>query len=551
MFIKKEVREIIREAALKTLEEKNLSEDKLPDVVIEIPKIEAHGNLSSNVAFILAKNIGEDILKIAEAVVKNIKENDIIEKVEIAGKGFINIFIAKDCLYRVLEQIEEKNERYGCSNFGEEKKVLIEFVSANPTGPLHVGHGRGAVIGDTLANVFNAVGYFVEKEYYINNVGKQAELLGTCVEAEYKNLIGIPTNYPEDGYKGDYIKDLAEKIVKMGGKRYKDRGLDFFVRFAIREILDDIKNVLLSFQVRFNRMFGESTLYESGKVDECINVLKEKGYTYEKDGALWLKTTAFNDDKDRVLIRENNVPTYFAGDIAYHKDKLSRGYSKIINILGADHHGYTPRMECACEIIGYQPGLLRYLLYQLVNLMREGTQVSMSTRAGEYITLQQVIEEVGSDAARFFFVMRKNDAPLDFDLELAKKKSDENPVYYVQYAHARICSILRQAKEKGIEDFSTAEANLDLLSLPEELNLLFKLSILPDELIDITENLEAHRLANYLIELASMFHSYYAKYRVISEDKKLTIARLCMCRAVLFTMRSVFRILAIQAPDKM
>lgn len=551
MSIKEEVREIIREATLRTLKEKNLLEDKLPDIVIEIPKIDSHGNLSSNIAFILAKNVGGDILKIAEAVVKNIEENDIIEKVEIAGKGFINIFIAKDCLYRTLGQMEEEKERYGCSNFGEEKKVLIEFVSANPTGPLHVGHGRGAVIGDTLANVFNAVGYFVEKEYYINNVGRQVELLGTCVEAGYKNLIGIPTDYPEDGYKGDYVKDLAEKLVKMGDGRYKDWGSDFFVRFAIREILDDIKNVLLSFQVRFNRMFSESTLYESGEVDKCINVLREEGYTYEKDGALWLKTTAFNDDKDRVLVKENNVHTYFAGDIAYHKDKLSRGYSKIINVLGADHHGYTPRMECACKIIGYQPNLLKYLLYQLVNLIRDGTPVSMSTRTGEYVTLQQVIEEVGSDAARFFFVMRRYDVPLDFDLELAKKKSDENPVYYVQYAHARICSILRQAKEKNIENFSVSEANLNLLSLPEELNLLFKLSILSDELIDITKNLETHRLTNYLIELASMFHSYYAKYRVISEDKELTVARLGMCRAILFAMRSVFRILAIQAPDKM
>ncbi|MDI6785441.1 MAG: arginine--tRNA ligase [bacterium] len=551
MSIKEKVRNIIKEATLKTIQEKNLSKDDLPEIIVEIPKIDSHGNLSSNIAFLLANMASEDILKTAENIVKNIEREDIVEKVEIAGKGFINIFIAKDCLYKVLCQIEEESERYGCSNFGEEKKVLIEFVSANPTGPLHVGHGRGAVIGDTLANVFSAAGYYVEKEYYINNVGKQAELLGTCVEAEYKNLIGIPMDYPEDGYKGDYIKDLAEKLVKMGGKRYQDWGLDFFVRFTVREILDDIKNVLLSFQVRFNRMFSENTLYDSGKVDECIDILKEKGYTYEKDGALWLKTTAFNDDKDRVLIRENNVHTYFAGDVAYHKDKLSREYSKIINILGADHHGYTPRMECACEIIGYQPGLLEYLLYQLVNLMRDGIQVSMSTRTGEYITLQKVIEEVGSDAARFFFVMRKSDVPLDFDLELAKKKSDENPVYYVQYAHARICSILRQAKEKNIENISASEANLDLLSFPEELNLLFKLSILPDEIISITKNLETHRLANYLVELASMFHSYYAKYRVISEDKELTMARLCMCKAVLFAMRSIFKIIAIQAPDKM
>jgi arginyl-tRNA synthetase len=551
VFIKEEVREILKEATLKAIKDGKIPSLKIPEIIIEVPKIESHGNLSSNIAFLLGKNIKENPQKIAEILVKNVERSEIIDKVEVAGGGFINIFINRNRLYKTLEYIEEEGERFCWNNLGEDKKVLIEFVSANPTGPLHVGHGRGAVIGDTLANVFTANGFFVEKEYYINNVGSQAELLGRCVESSYKNLIGLESSYPEDGYKGEYIQELAKKLMKKGGKRYKDWGLDFFIRYAIREILDDIKDVLLSFQVRFNRMFSENTLYETGEVEECLNLLREKGYTYEKDGALWLKTTQFNDDKDRVLVRENNIPTYFAGDIAYHRNKLLRGYDKIINILGADHHGYVPRMECATKLIGYQPGLLKYLLYQLVNLIKEGESVSMSTRAGQYVTLREVIEEVGSDAARFFFIMRSYEVPLDFDLDLAKKKSDENPIYYVQYAHARICSIIRQAKEKKISHFSQKEADPKLLLLPEELNILFKLSILPDEILGITRNLEVHRLTNYLIELASMFHSYYAKHRVISENMKLTLARLAMCNAILQAMRSVLKILSIKAPDRM
>ncbi|MFH1449720.1 MAG: arginine--tRNA ligase [bacterium] len=551
MFLKEEVRKIIKEALLRAIKEQKLPECKLPEIIIETPKISSHGNLSSNIAFILAKSIGEDVVKIAKIIVENIKDKEVIEKTEVAGRGFVNIFIGKDRLGKTLGCIEEAGEEYGFSSLGKDKKVLIEYVSANPTGPLHVGHGRGAVIGDVLANVFEATGYLVEKEYYINNVGKQAELLGRCLEVAYKKFLGDSIEPPVDGYKGEYIKELAEKLVKKGGIRYKDWGVDFFSRFAIREILDDIIKVLFSFRVKFNRFFSENTLYESGEVNECISLLKEKGYTYEKDGAVWFKSSAFNDDKDRVLVRENQVFTYFAGDIAYHKDKLLRGYERMINIIGADHHGYVPRIESACSLIGYKPGMLRYLLYQLVNLVRDGRQVSMSTRSGEYVTLEEVINEVGADAARFFFLMRNSDAQLDFDLELAKKKSEDNPVYYVQYAHARICSILQQAEEKNIREYLVSKVNLSLLLLPEELGMIFKLSILPDEIFNITNNLEPHHLTNYLIDLAAMFHSYYAKHRVISEDSELTLARLCLCKAIMLAMRSVFKILAIQAPAKM
>jgi arginyl-tRNA synthetase len=550
MTIKQEISESLKRAIRNLAQADGIQDAKLPDPIVESPKQRKYGDFSTNISFLLAKRWKSSPIKIANKILQNISlDKDIVDKVEIAEPGFINFVISKKRLYRVLEEIERRDWEYGCSKIGEGKRVLIEFVSANPTGPLHVGHGRGAVVGDVLANLFQAIGYEVSREYYINDIGKQMNLLGESVKMSYLNLLGKKTSSPS-AYKGKYINELAEKLVKLQGERWVDHDCIFFANFASELILKEIKKVLLNFGVKFDRWVSEKELYEAGEVKKVVDILHDKGYTYERGEATWLNTTCFGDEKDRVLIRKNGAPTYFTGDIAYHKDKFDRGYDLLIDIMGADHHGYVNRIKSVCCALGYPKETLVILLYQLVNLYRDGVQIPMSTREGEFVTLEEVIDEVGKDAARFFFIMRKLDTQLDFDLKLAKEKSADNPVYYIQYMHARICSILRHAEEKGMR-CEEEEVEFKELTLPEELELIMKLAIFPDELISSVKLFEPYILILYLMELAPLFHSYYNHHRIVSSNKSLSMARLKLVNSTRIVVRNALNLLGISAPKQM
>lgn len=543
MTIKQKLSNLTKEALLKL----SLEDQDIPDIIIELPRHKAHGDFATNVAFLLAKKLRSSPHQISTRIVDLIPtDSSLLRKVEIAGGGFINFFLAPFSLQQVLPLIEAEDTRFGTSKT-KEGKILVEFVSANPTGPLHIGHGRGAVYGDCLANIMAAVGYQVEREYYINDVGNQMQSLGRSLLIRYKQLQGDNVHLPENGYQGSYLIQLAKTLPEGA----EEKGLDFFIQVAREEILKEIGDDLTGLGVKFNRWFSEEGLYASGQVDETIRLLKEKGYVYESEGAWWLASSRFGDEKDRVLVRETEVPTYLAGDIAYHRNKYSRGYDLLIDIWGADHHGYIDRMKAAYAALDHNPDSLVILLYQLVNLLRDGKQVNMSTREGEFVTLKEVVEEVGPDAARFFFMMRDHDSHLDFDLELAKRHSTENPVYYVQYAHARICSILREAASREITLLPAQECQLDLLTEDKELELLTKLATLPDEVIKCANTFQVHHLTLYLQDLAAIFHHYYNHNRVISQDRQLSLARLALVNSIRIVIRNVLHLLGVSAPEKM
>ncbi len=533
-----------------------LSDPGMVDILVEKPSKKEFGDFTTNVAMLIASAEGKPPRDIASMIVNTIRDShvDIFSSVEIAGPGFINFRVSPAYWVGVLKDILNNKDDYGKSAYGKGKRVQIEFVSANPTGPLHVGHGRGAAVGDTLANILKATGFHVETEYYINDVGNQMNTLGRSVFARYLELLGRKLDFPEDGYQGDYIKDIAEEIRK----RYHDDLLHYSTDeavalcrdFASDVILEGIKEDLDLFGIKFDRWFSEKVLHEDGKIQQAIDTLASRDLVYNSDGALWFRSSRFGDEKDRVVRKRDGTLTYFASDIAYHMDKLARGYDTIIDIWGADHHGYVSRMRAAVKALGGSERSFHALLIQLVSLERAGRPVYMSTRKGEFVTLREILDEVGKDAARYFFLMRKCDSHLVFDLELAKKKTEENPVFYIQYAHARICSILRKASEMGMVP-DVDGADLDYVSKGDDLELIKVLAGYPSLLVSCARSMEPHHVSFYLLELAGLFHRFYNKNKVISDNKELSLARLCLVDAVRQVLVSGLSIMGIDAPEVM
>jgi len=457
--------------------------------------------------------------------------------------------------HSVLRKIHEEDVLYGASNIGNGRKIQVEFVSSNPTGPLHVGHGRGAAVGDSVANILRFCGYDVQKEYYINDSGRQINTLGKSVYLRYRELMGENIQFPDECYQGDYIRDYAKEIIELKGKALFDQdeeqSIFFCARFAAERIIKDIRKDLMDFGIEFDNWFSEQSLYDTGKVNAVIEYFKGKNIIYEKDGALWFKTTYFGDEKDRVVVRKNGQTTYFASDIAYHMDKFERGFHRVIDVWGADHHGYIPRVTGAIEASGLNRDRFHVILVQLVNLLREQVPVAMSTRAGEFVTLNEVVQEVGRDAARFIFLTRHYESPLDFDLELAKKKTNDNPVFYVQYVHARISSISRKSRERSSYELEWDETAAVMLQEPEEINLIKAMIRYPEVVEDSAKYMEPHRITFYLMDLASSFHAYYNKHRVLSDDPLLSKGRLYLVLAVQKVIRNGLSLLGVSAPEKM
>jgi len=526
----------------------------LPFIDVEATKDIRHGDYASNVAMMLASPVKMNPRRIAEIIVSQISAQDhFLEKIEIAGPGFINFFVKEEMWRKLLEEIERAGEHYGENDLGLGQRVQVEFVSANPTGPLHIGHARGAVVGDVIANILDASHYSVVREYYINDAGNQMNNLGRSVLLRYQELQGDQVTFPDDCYQGDYIKDLAREILRKEGDHWltKDGAIPHFTEYAAREILEGIKADLRDFAVVFDGYFSEKELYKNDEVLKLLAFLEEKGFIYREGDTRWFKTTAFGDEKDRVVVRRNGEPTYFAADIAYHKNKFDRGFDRIIDIWGADHHGYIPRMLAAVQSLGHEKDSLKIVLVQLVNLLRDGKPVAMSTRSGEFVTMKEVVDEVGKDAARYNFLMRRSDSHLDFDLELAKKQSNENPVYYVQYVHARICSIFATAGDRGYEMPVFNDVDVHRLNLPEEMAIIKTIACFPEVVEGAARSLEPHRLTFYLNNLAGIFHNYYNKHRVVSPDEELTKARLLLVKSVRSVLRNALSLLGVSAPEKM
>lgn len=555
-MIKSTLKQIVREAAQRAHAEGHLPSADFPDVEIEEPKNESHGDFSTNLAMIMAKVQKMPPRKIAEILQPYLEEAAAwIQKTDIAGPGFINFFIAPNAWGPVLTTIHAANDRYGASSIGEGRKIQVEFVSSNPTGPLHVGHGRGAAVGDSVARILAFSGYDVQREYYINDSGRQIRTLGLSVLLRYRALFGESIDFPETCYQGDYIIEMARALKDQQGDRLlaqsEDEAVTTCARYAAGLIIEGIRQDLLDFGVSFDQWFSEQSLYDSGRVDTCIATLREKKQVYEKDGALWFKSTAFGDEKDRVVVRNNGITTYFASDIAYHQEKFERGFDRVIDVWGADHHGYIPRMKAAVAASGVNPENFQVILVQLVNLLRAGAPVAMSTRAGEFVTLQDVVNEVGSDAARFLFLTRHYDSPLDFDLEVAKQKSNDNPVYYVQYVHARIASICRKAEIDLPEGAPLDPQALAALTDPEDVQLIKQLNRYPDTVQTSARFMEPHRVTFYLMTLAGAFHSYYNRQRVLTDDPITTKGRLYLVTAVQKVIRNGLALLGVSAPDHM
>ena len=530
-----------------------LPEAALPDFVIETPKDEKNGDFSTNLAMQLTRILRQNPRKIAEAIVGGIDLPGLVERVEIAGPGFINFYLVPGWLNRVLPAIQEEDADYGKSNAGGGERVQVEFVSANPTGLLHMGNARGGALGDTLAAVLNEAGYVCDKEYYINDAGNQVENLGKSVEARYFELLGRDDyQIPEDGYHGKDIIATAQRLLDEKGESLVDlpeaERRELMKNYALKEKVAGIRGSLENFGVVFDNWFSEQSLHDAGSVHEVVDILREKGVVYEKDGAQWLRATDWGEEKDEVLVRSNGTPTYFAADIAYHRDKFERGYKRLINIWGADHHGHVARLKGAMTALGYDGDDITVILMQLVRLYRGGEIVKMSKRSGKYVTLDELIEEVGKEAARFFFIMRSPDSALDFDLDLAKAESSDNPVYYVQYAHARICSILSVA---GVETPKAADVDLSLLTEENERVLIRKLAEWPQEVADAARELAPYHLAYYAKELANAFHSFYNSCKVLTDDAALRDARLALVDCTRITLRNVLTLLGLSAPERM
>jgi len=559
--MKEILRQLVLDAASAAFLNKEYITRDFPVFTIEEPKAAAHGDLSTNFAMVSAKELKLAPRKIAETLLRHIGDgHPLIEKTEIAGPGFINFFIRPSAWHPVLTEIHAKDTTYGHSAIGNGLKVQVEFVSANPTGPLHVGHGRGAIVGDTAAALLSTCGYEVHREYYINDAGRQIQTLGLSVLLRCRELAGHLIEFPEECYQGYYIKDIAADLRREKGEQIfslpEPEAIAFCSRFAADRMIIEIRNVLTSLGIEFDNWYSEQAMVDSGKVESAIEKFKNQKVIYEKDGALWFHTSAFGDEKDRVVVRNNGQATYFASDIAYHQDKLERGFDRIIDVWGADHHGYIPRIRAAIEAAGKDKSQFTVILTQLVNLLRQGVPVSMGKRSGQFITLKEVIDEVGRDAVRFIFLTRNYDSPLDFDLDVAKQKTNDNPVYYVQYVHARIYSILRKAKEEnaltitGLDDRALADS-LAMIREPEEIRLIKHLARYPETLRQAAELMEPHRVAFFLMELAGDFHAYYNKHRVLTEDPVLAAGRLYLISAVRKIIRNGLTLLGVSAPETM
>ncbi|AFM26570.1 arginine--tRNA ligase [Desulfomonile tiedjei] len=556
--MKEVVRSLVLDALKKAVTEGQVDIREPESVLVEVSRSKdpRFGDYATNIALVLSGPAKLKPRQLAEIVVQNLNmDPSVLAKAEIAGPGFINFFLATEVWHKVLATIHEEKEVYGASEKPDSPRVLLEFVSANPTGPLHVGHGRGAAVGDTLARLLRKNGYNLHTEYYVNDAGNQMRILGRSLYVRYKQMMGEQIEFPENHYRGDYILELAKELkgTQLGAELLElpeDEAVEKASRYACSRILDGIQEDLRYFGVEYDGYFSERTLHESGMVTATVRELQEKGKAEEHDGAVWFAMNEQQDEKDRVLVRATGEPTYFAADAAYHLNKLQRGYGLLVDIWGSDHHGYVPRVRAAVEALGYSPDSLKVMLVQFVNLVREGQKISMSTRSGEFITLRDVLDEVGPDAARFFFLTKRSDSHLDFDLDLAKKQSRENPVYYVQYMHARIASIFRIGQERNI-DTDMTDPDLSVLALPEEQRLMKHLADFPDMLREAAEALEPHRVTFYLMELADMFHAYYHDNRVLTEDSDLKKARLFLAEAVRQVVANGLDILGVTAPERM
>ncbi len=582
-FLKKEIEKVLKEKY-------NLSGI---DFKVEKPRKREFGDLATNVAFLLTKHLKKNPYEIAAELAEELSKNPAFESVEVAKPAFINFRFSKEFYYNALREILDKGFDYYRENVGLGRKVQVEYVSANPTGPLHLGHGRGAVVGDVIANLLEFYGYNVVREYYINDAGNQIRLLGLSILYRYLELMlskvyegaynaasylmappgeaakkdrlyariselfrEIGNEFEENGYRGEYVKELAEDVYELYREQIlelsKDEAVEFLAEFGLQKMLEEIKNDLSEFGINFDVWFSERSLYKTKYVEKTLKYLREKGLLYEKDGAVWFKTTQFGDDKDRVVIKRDGSYTYFASDIAYHYNKYLRGFHKVINVWGADHHGYVPRVKAAVQAFGVKPDWLEVELIQLVKLYRGGKEVKMSKRAGSFITLRELMDEVGKDVIRFWFITKRADTPLDFDIEKAKEESSENPVFYVQYAHARISGIFREVKaRKGFDAEEPFDFNPDLLSSEKEIELIKHLASLKDELISIAKSREIHLLPQLAVELVKDFHYYYNHYRVMVEDFELMKARLALLKAIRTALRLLFHFIGISAPERM
>ena len=548
------LRELLTKAIEKTAKGGELNSTELPPLLLEPPKQREFGDLATNAAMLWAKSAKKPPRMIAETILKNIEDPDgILARKEIAGPGFWNFTFAPKFYYAQLRELAAGN--YDRVDFGHGERVQVEFASVNPTGPLHVGHGRVAVIGDVLARLHEATGFNVEREYYVNDAGNQMENLGLSIYARYRELFGEQVEFPEGGYPGDYVKEIAAAVKQRQGDKYlngdEQAAVSFFREYGGESLLDTIRKQLREFGIQFDAFFSERAMRERSEVAQAIDVLRACGLLYSQEGAQWYKSTQFGDDKDRAVIKSDGELTYFASDIAYHRNKYERKFHKLINVWGADHHGYVPRLKAAVQGLGYDPNVLKVVLVQMVQLTRKGEPVRMGKRTGEFVSLEEVLEEVGRDAARFFFLMRKSDSHLDFDLDLAKQQSSDNPVFYVQYAHARVASIFEQASKNGLEIGNRAIVSVERLELAEELELIRKMIQFNDVVEESVLELEPHRVVFYLLDLAGEFHRYYNRYRVISEDSDLSRARLLLVENVQKTIRRGLDILGVGAPLKM
>ena len=583
--MKQIINDLIEQALLELAQASQIPAELSVNIQVTPARDASQGDYASNIALMLAKPAAMAPRALAELIVGRLPAVDAIEKVEVAGPGFINFFVASSTSHSVIRRILEQGEDFGRSELGQGSKIQVEFVSANPTGPLHVGHGRGAAFGATLANLLSFVGYEVQKEYYVNDAGRQMHILGTSVWLRYLELCGETIVFPSNGYQGDYVWDIAATLHRENADRFyrpvaqvmadvcadaptgdKEKHIDNLIAnahgllgedeyrivfdLALVTLTDVIRVDLQNFGVEFDRWFSERSLSDEGLIEQAITRLQDNDHVYEQDGALWFRSTDFGDEKDRVVRRDNGQTTYFASDIAYHMNKFDRGFDKVINIWGADHHGYIPRVKASLSALGYMADNLEVQLVQFANLFENGVKISMSTRSGEFVTLRQLREDVGLDAARFFYVMRKAEQHMDFDLDLAREQSSDNPVYYLQYAHARICSVRRQCIDKGI-DVSAGDANLARLDNTHEQALVKQLGLFPERVEAAASRCEPHLVVNYMRELANQFHSWYNAHHFIVDDSELRDARLALASAIGQVLRNGLKLMGVSAPEKM
>ena len=579
--MKADIELLLKEALAALPEQYPVSVKDKDSVHVERTRDAAHGDFASNIALVLAKEARENPRQLAQTIVEQLPDSDLVKKVEIAGPGFINFTLNRSAWLALIDQIRQMGQVYGRSNLGQGKRIMVEFVSANPTGPLHVGHGRGAAYGDSLARILRAAGYDTHSEYYVNDAGRQMDILALSVWLRYLEKCGMTVSFPDNGYQGNYVSDIAADLVESAAQslanipsdfynnlpedpdqqidtlvaRCKESlGSDDFTRLfdhGCNALVEDIRQDLAEFGVEYQLWFSERSLITSGAMEKSVQVLEQNGHVYEKDGAKWFRATDFGDEKDRVVKRANGTHTYFATDLAYHYDKGERGFDKILDVFGADHHGYVSRIKASFEALGHAPEKLEVLLAQFAVLYRGGKKVSMSTRGGDFVTLRELREEVGNDAARFFYTLRKPDQHMDFDLDLAKSQSAENPVYYIQYAHARICSVFRQLEEKGLETLDGRSPNYQLLEEDREQELMQTLSKYPEMVESAARSLEPHQIAYYLRDLATAFHTYYNAHPFLSSENEMRLARLGLIDATRQVIANGLGLLGVSAPEKM